>query len=64
MTLMTSHAGISRNRHFVNGRMPVVNGLELKPKADVTGVPSDNGWVLIDNREQLASRNVPKIRQI
>ena len=49
-----------RNRHFVNGRMPVVNGLELKHKADVTGVPSDNGWVLIDNREQLASRNVPK----
>jgi hypothetical protein len=49
-----------RNKHFVNGRMPVVDGLELKRKADVTGVAQDNGWVLIDNREQLASRNLPK----
>ena len=45
-----------RNKHFVNGRMPTADGLELKRKEDVTGNPSDNGYVLIDNRKQLAER--------
>lgn len=45
-----------RNKNFVNGRMPSVKGLELVRKEDVTKNPSDNGWVLIDNRAQIASR--------
>ena len=45
-----------RRKHFVNGRMPMVDGLELKEKSVVTGNVHDNGYVLIDNREQLAAR--------
>ena len=45
-----------RNKNFVNGRLPSVKGLELVRKEDVTKNPSDNGWVLIDNRAQIASR--------
>ena len=45
-----------RNRHFVNGRMPMVDGLELKEKSSVTGNSYDDGYILIDNREQLAAR--------
>lgn len=45
-----------RNRHFVNGRMPMVDGLELKEKSSVTGNAYDDGYILIDNREQLAAR--------
>ncbi len=44
------------NKNFVNGRMPAADGLELKRKEDVTGNPSDNGYILIDSREQLAAR--------
>ena len=34
----------------------MVDGLELKEKSVVTGNVHDNGYVLIDNREQLAAR--------
>ena len=45
-----------RIKHFVNGLMPLVDGLELKDKSSVTGNVYDDGYILIDNREQLAAR--------
>lgn len=45
-----------KNKHFVHGRMPSADGLEMKSTADITGDPYDKGYTLIDNREQLAAR--------
>lgn len=54
-----------KNKFFEVGRgfnLPRSDAFELKEKARVTGVVSDTGYILIDRREQQASRaNTPEV---
>lgn len=45
-----------RAKYQINGRFPETPGFELRLKESVTGNPSDNGYVLIDKREQAKAR--------